>query len=159
MYGRPEQADKIIKNNEVDIQKVEKDASQYVPAKLAILRATARRSRRTPKSICASMAERLKMNNVLLSHKEINLDTKTVPYSLEQLSADDPEIIFVVTMGKAEEINKKMDEQMRDNPAWANIQAVKNNRVYFLPSDLFLMNPGVNTPKAMNQLLDLAYRQ
>lgn len=53
------------------------------------------------------MAERLKMNNVLLSHKEINLDTKTVPYSLEQLSADDPEIIFVVTMGKAEEINKK----------------------------------------------------
>ena len=105
------------------------------------------------------MAERLKMNNVLLSHKEINLDTKTVPYSLEQLSADDPEIIFVVTMGKAEEINKKMDEQMRDNPAWANIQAVKNNRVHFLPSDLFLMNPGVNTPKAMNQLLDLAYRQ
>jgi len=52
-----------------------------------------------------------------------------------------------------------MDEQMRDNPAWANIQAVRNNRVYFLPSDLFLMNPGVNTPKAMNQLLDLAYRQ
>ena len=99
------------------------------------------------------------MNNVLLSHKEINLDTKTVPYSLEQLSADDPEIIFVVTMGKTEEINKKMDEQMRDNPAWANIQAVKNNLVYFLPSDLFLMNPGVNTPKAMNQLLDLAYHQ
>ncbi|WP_417036432.1 hypothetical protein [Dialister invisus] len=52
-----------------------------------------------------------------------------------------------------------MDEQMRDNPAWANIQAVKNNRVSFLPSDLFLMNPGVNTPKAMNQLLDLAYHQ
>ena len=153
VYGRPEQADKIIK-------KVEKDASQYVPAKIAILRATGKAvTAETPKSICASMAERLKMNNVLLSHKEINLDTKTVPYSLEQLSADDPEIIFVVTMGKAEEINKKMDEQMRDNPAWANIQAVKNNRVYFLPSDLFLMNPGVNTPKAMNQLLDLAYRQ
>ena len=160
VYGRPEQADKIIKKYEADIQKVEKDASQYVPAKIAILRATGKAvTAETPKSICASMAERLKMNNVLLSHKEINLDTKTVPYSLEQLSADDPEIIFVVTMGKAEEINKKMDEQMRDNPAWANIQAVKNNRVYFLPSDLFLMNPGVNTPKAMNQLLDLAYHQ
>ena len=160
VYGIPEQLYKINKKYEADIQKVEKDASQYVPAKIAILRATGKAvTAETPKSICASMAERLKMNNVLLSHKEINLDTKTVPYSLEQLSADDPEIIFVVTMGKAEEINKKMDEQMRDNPAWANIQAVKNNRVYFLPSDLFLMNPGVNTPKAMNQLLDLAYRQ
>ena len=128
--------------------------------KLPYLGPPARRSRRKRRNQSVRPWQNvLKMNNVLLSHKEINLDTKTVPYSLEQLSADDPEIIFVVTMGKAEEINKKMDEQMRDNPAWANIQAVKNNRVYFLPSDLFLMNPGVNTPKAMNQLLDLAYHQ
>lgn len=160
VYGKSEQTDKIIEKYEADVQKAEKEALQYVPAKIAILRATGKAvTAETPRSICASMAERLKMNNVLLSHKEINLDTKTIPYSLEQLSADDPEIIFVVTMGKAEEINKKMDEQMRDNPAWANIQAVKNDRVYFLPSDLFLMNPGVNTPKAMNHLLDLAYHR
>lgn len=46
VYGRPEQADKIIKKYEVDIQKVEKDASQYVPAKLPYLGPPARRSRR-----------------------------------------------------------------------------------------------------------------
>ena len=33
---------------------------------------------------------------------------KTVPYSLETLTADNPDIIFVVTMGKEEEITKAM---------------------------------------------------
>ena len=68
VYGRPEQADKIIKKYEADIQKVEKDASQYVPAKIAILRATGKAvTAETPKSIWASMAERLQMQTVLLS--------------------------------------------------------------------------------------------
>ena len=105
------------------------------------------------------MVEQLHMDNVLLNHKDVTLDTKTVPYSLEQLSSDNPEIIFVVTMGKDKDISRKMDEQMRDNPAWSNLDAVKNGRVYFLPSDLFLLNPGIRTPEAMNKLLDLAYRQ
>ena len=56
-----------------------------------------------------------------------------------------------------DEVNKKMDEQMRNNPAWKNINAVKNGRVYYLPMNLFLMNPGVHTPDALNKLLDLAY--
>jgi len=60
-----------------------------------------------------------------------------VPYSLEQLSADDPDIIFVVTMGRAEEINKKLDEEMRANPAWMHLKAVQTNQVHFLPYDLF----------------------
>ena len=62
-------------------------------------------------------------------------------------------------MGKSKDISKKMDEQMRNNPAWSSLDAVKNDRVYFLPSDLFLLNPGIKTPEAMNKLLDLAYRQ
>lgn len=41
-------------------------------------------------------------------------------------------------MGKAEEINKKMDEQMRDNPAWANIQAVKTIEFISFPLIYFL---------------------
>ena len=103
------------------------------------------------------MVELLKMNNVVVSHKNINLNAKTVPYSLEQLTADDPDIIFVVTMGNADEINKKMDEDMRSNPAWNHLKAVENHKVFFLPSDLFLLNPGVRTPEAMEKLYDLAY--
>lgn len=160
LFNKEDTAENIIKEYEKGVAKVEKDALKFKPAKVAVLRATGKAvTAETPKAICASMVERLKMNNVLLNHKDITLDSKTVPYSLEQLSSDNPEIIFVVTMGKEAEISKKMNEQMRDNPAWSNLDAVKNNRVYFLPVDLFLMNPGIRTPEAMNKLLDLAYHQ
>ena len=82
---------------------------------------------------------------------------KTVPYSLETLTADNPDIIFVVTMGKEEEITKAMKQAMTDNPAWANLKAVQNNRVIYLPSKLFLLNPGLQTPEAMARLVKEAY--
>ena len=46
---------------------------------------------------------------------------------------------------------------MRSNPAWNHLKAVENHKVFFLPSDLFLLNPGVRTPEAMEKLYDLAY--
>ena len=108
-------------------------------------------------SICASMVDMLKMNNVITAHKDLKLDSKTVPYSLEQLSADDPDVIFIVTMGKQDEINKSLDESMRNNPAWAHLKAVQENHVYFLEPNLFLMNPGIKTPEALEKLYQLAY--
>ena len=163
IYGTEDQASKVIKIYQNGIDAAIKRGEQYKPAKVIVLRATGKSvTAETPRSICASMTELLKMHNVISDHKDIDFNLKTVPYSLEQLSADDPEIIFVVTMSKPEnmdEVNKKMDEQMRNNPAWKNISAVKNERVYYLPMNLFLMNPGVHTPDALNKLLDLAYEK
>ena len=160
LYSKENQAEKVIKAYEEGIKSIEEKASKETPARIAILRATGKDvTAETPKSICASMADMLHMNNVITAHKDMKLDSKTVPYSLEQLSADDPDIIFIVTMGKQDEINKKLDSSMRSNPAWAHIQAVKNNRVFFLDPTLFLMNPGVKTPEAMEKLYELAYNK
>ena len=150
LYDQQAKADNVIKTYEEGVKAVEDKAASKTPAKVAVLRATGKDvTAETPKSICASMVEMLKMDNVITNHKDIKLDSKTVPYSLEQLSADDPDTIFIVTMGKQNEINKKLDESMRSNPSWAHLKAVQNNRVYFLEPDLFLMNPGIRTPEAM----------
>ena len=103
------------------------------------------------------MVKELGMTNVVASHLEGTTKDKTVPYSLETLTADNPDIIFVVTMGKEEEITKAMKKAMTDNPAWANLKAVQNNRVIYLPSKLFLLNPGLQTPEAMARLVKEAY--
>lgn len=158
LYNKQDQAEKVIKTYEDGVKAVEDKAAAKTPAKVAVLRATGKDvTAETPKSICASMVEMLKMDNVITNHKDLKLDSKTVPYSLEQLSADDPDTIFIVTMGKQDEINKKLDESMRNNPSWAHLKAVQNNHVYFLEPDLFLMNPGVKTPQAMEKLYELAY--
>ena len=158
LYKQQAKADNVIKTYEDGVKAVEDKAASKTPAKVAVLRATGKDvTAETPKSICASMVEMLKMDNVITSHKDIKLDSKTVPYSLEQLSADDPDTIFIVTMGKQDEINKKLDESMRSNPSWAHLKAVQTNHVYFLEPDLFLMNPGIRTPEAMEKLYKLAY--
>ena len=158
LYDQKAKADNVIKTYEDSLKAVEDKAAAKTPAKVAVLRATGKDvTAETPKSICASMGEMLKMDNVITSHKDIKLDSKTVPYSLEQLSADDPDTIFIVTMGRQDEINKKLDESMRNNPSWAHLKAVQNNHVYFLEPDLFLMNPGIRTPEAMEKLYKLAY--
>ena len=60
-------------------------------------------------------------------------------------------------MGKQDEINKSLDDSMRNNPAWAHLKAVQENHVYFLEPNLFLMNPGIKTPEALEKLYQLAY--
>lgn len=158
VYGKEKEAAAAIETYEKGIAAVKADAAKHTPARIAILRATGKDvTAETPASVCASMAAELKMDNVITAHKEMNLADKTVPYSLEQLTADNPDIIFIVTMGRASEINKKLDEEMRSNPAWAGLKAVQENRVHFLPYDLFLLNPGIRTPEAMKQLAELAY--
>ena len=46
---------------------------------------------------------------------------------------------------------------MTSNPAWNQLQAVKNDKVIFLPSQWFLLNPGLETPEAMAELVNIIY--
>lgn len=162
IYGTEEKTDKLIADYQSKMDELEKKsqaAASSHPVKVAVLRATGKDvTVETPKSICASMTLLLHMNNVVMEHSNAaNTDAKTIPYSLEQLSADNPDIIFIVTMGKPDEINASLNKSMRDNPAWSSLQAVQNNKVYTLDSQDYLMNPGIHTPEAMEHLYKLAY--
>ena len=158
LTNHQDKAKTVIATYESNIAKVKDAVKGQQPARVAVLRATGKGvTAETDASITASMVKELGMTNVVTSHLDKTTTDKTVPYSLETLAADDPDIIFVVTMGKEEEITKAMKKAMTDNPAWANLKAVQNNRVVYLPSKLFLLNPGLQTPEAMARLVKEAY--
>ena len=158
LTNHQDKAKTVIATYENNIAKVKDAIKGQQPARVAVLRATGKGvTAETDASITASMVKELGMTNVITSHLDKTTTDKTVPYSLETLAADDPDIIFVVTMGKEEEITKAMKKAMTDNPAWANLKAVQNNRVVYLPSKLFLLNPGLQTPEAMARLVKEAY--
>ena len=71
------------------------------------------------------------------------------PYSMETLAAQNPDVIFVTSMGNVDEIKSNMEKSFAENSAWQVIDAVKNNRVYYLPQDLFLLSPGLRYPEAV----------
>ena len=158
LTNHEDKATTLANTYESNVNKVKDSVKSQQPARVAVLRATGKGvTAETDAAITASMVKELGMTNVVSTHLDKTTTDKTVPYSLETLAADDPDIIFVVSMGKEEEITKAMKKSMTDNPAWANLKAVQNNRVVYLPSKLFLLNPGLQTPEAMARLVKEAY--
>ena len=158
LTNHEDKATTLANTYESNVSKVKDAVKAQQPARVAVLRATGKGvTAETDAAITASMVKDLGMTNVVSAHLDKTTTDKTVPYSLETLAADNPDIIFVVTMGKEEEITKAMKKAMTDNPAWANLKAVQNNRVVYLPSKLFLLNPGLQTPEAMARLVKEAY--
>ncbi|WP_288190679.1 ABC transporter substrate-binding protein [uncultured Veillonella sp.] len=159
IVGQPDKAKTVIAQYNDGIAAAKAKLTGVTPARVAVLRATGKAvTAEAEKAITASMVKELGMDNVVLNHKELADSTaKTVPYSLETLAVDDPDVIFIVTMGKKEDITKTMEKEMTGNPAWNNLKAVKNGKVFYLPSNLFLLNPGLHTPDAMNELIKDAY--
>ncbi len=74
--------------------------------------------------------------------------------SLESIVKENPYHIFVVSMGddikKAEENFKKV---MTESPVWATLDAVKNDRVYFMDKTLFNLKPNGRWLKAYEELI------
>lgn len=108
-------------------------------------------------SIAGSIANMLGWENVASGSAPLEKNPDAAPYSLETLVEQNPELLFVTSMGKLSEIKASMDETMRSNPAWQSVQAVSAGRVFYLPQDLFLLSPGVHYPEAVETMAKCVY--
>ena len=61
--------------------------------------------------------------------------------SMERILEEDPEIIFVTTMGNSSEAMKRFETDIKSHPAFASLTAVKEGRVYILEKELFHNKP------------------
>lgn len=61
--------------------------------------------------------------------------------SIEQVIADDPDNIFVSTMGDEDEALAYLQENILSVPTWSGLTAMKNGRYYVLPKELFHNKP------------------
>ena len=107
-------------------------------------------------SIAGSIANMLGWENVASGSQPLEKNPDAAPYSMETLVEQNPEIIFVTSMGKLSAIKASMEETMQ-GPAWQSIPAVKNKQVYYLPQDLFLLSPGIHYPEAVAEMAKCVY--
>lgn len=106
-------------------------------------------------SIAGCISDLLGFENVAAAALKGKSD-KT-PYSMETLVEQNPEIIFITSMGKPEEIENRLRSDFKNNPAWNSLPAVKAGKVYVLPEKLFLINPGLRYPKAVKYMAQQVY--
>lgn len=78
--------------------------------------------------------------------------------SLEAIIAEDPDYIFVTTMGDSEEAAIAMVEEMlTSNPAWNGLSAVENGNYVILPQELFHNKPNERWGESYQMLAEYLY--
>lgn len=78
--------------------------------------------------------------------------------SMEAIIENDPDFIFVTTMGSDEEKSMALlTEQLILNPAWNGLTAVKNGQYYQLPRELFHYKPNSRWGESYEYLAQLLY--
>lgn len=155
VYGNPEKAkaenallDKEIEGIKAKLPKEKK--------RIVIMHATASSvTVEGSRSIAGCVSDILGFENVAAAALKGKSD-KT-PYSMESLVGQNPDLIFITSMGKAEEIENRLRKDFKKNPAWNSLAAVQQGKVYVLPERLFLINPGLRYPEAVKYMAKQVY--
>lgn len=98
---------------------------------------------------------------ILKEYSMINIADKTPSIledlSVEQIIKEDPDYIFVTTMGSEEEAIAYLKNNIESNPAWSELSAVKNGNYVLLPKDLFHYKPNNRWDESYEHLAKIIY--
>lgn len=155
IYNKPEQAKKLCDKMDAEV-KVVLDKLPKEKKKVVILFATANSVTVSgSQSVAGCISDMMGFENV--AAKALKGNSEKTPYSMEKLVEQNPDIIYITSMGKADKIQKRLQADFESNPAWRGLDAVKNKRVYALPEEKFLLNPGIHYPEAVEFMAKKAY--
>lgn len=94
-------------------------------------------------SIAGNVASILKLKNITSGITPPKAGTENIPFSMEKIIENDPDVIFVTMMGTTKELaEQEIKKDLEVNPAWSGLRAVKEKKIVYLPEDLFLYNRG-----------------
>ena len=100
------------------------------------------------------MLEDLGTINIAAKHPSLLEDL-----SMEKIIEEDPDYIFVVTMGDSEKAIEALRDGIEKTPAWSGLSAVKNGRYIVLPKELFHYKPNARWGESYEYLAGILYPQ
>ena len=154
--GRDDLYDIHVNDIQKKVDEVVAKAPKDKNYKAVIIFATAKSiTVRDSNTMVGEMLKDLNVVNISDS-TDTGADTKT--FSMEKIIQEDPDYIFVQTMGSdLEKITERLKSDALDNPAWASLTAVKEDRYIVLPKDLYLYKPNHKYPEAYEGLAKMIY--
>lgn len=143
IVGNEDKAEKIISNMEKD-KKAIVDKLPQKSKKVVILYATSKDvSVKLDNSIAGNVAKILKLNNIASGKKGDKMGGETIPFSIEEIVKEDPDVILVTSMVKSDKTAKEViEKKLGQDAVWKNLRAVKENKIVYLPQKYFLFNAG-----------------
>ena len=157
LTGEKEKGEALVQKMDADINAVRTSIPQE-KKRVAIIHSTGQGlSVQLDGSIAGSIAVMLGWENTAAGMPALDKNPDAAPYSMETLVAQNPDIIFVTSMGEEEEIRASMEAMFAESPAWQSVGAIRDGRVYYLPQEMFLFSPGIEYPKAVQYMARLVY--
>ena len=154
-YGKENEAAAVDEILDKDIKAIT-EAVPKAGQRIAIIHATPSAvSLELPTSIAGGIADLLHLQNIAAA--PAGSENNRIPYSMESLVEANPDVIFLTSMGSSDKIEKRIKSDIEGNPAWASLKAVRSGRFYILPERYFLLNPGLDYPKAVGYMANLVY--
>ncbi len=77
--------------------------------------------------------------------------------SIEEIIQEDPDFIFVTTMGDEQKAIEALKNGIETNPAWKSLSAVENDRYIILPKELFHYKPNAKWGESYRCLAEIIY--
>jgi|AKZA01.1.fsa_nt_gi ABC-type Fe3+-hydroxamate transport system, periplasmic component len=77
--------------------------------------------------------------------------------SLEIILEQDPDYIFITTMGDEEKAIASLNNSLTSDPAWSTLSAIQENQMVFLAKDLYHYKPNARWAEAYETLLKIVY--
>lgn len=111
----------------------------------------------TELSQTGQMVHMLGAENILAPDEAPSDGSVRVDLSFEVLLARDPDYILVANMGDEEKCRETFEQTLSANPAWAELSAVRENRMFYLPKEYFLNKPNQRYYEAFSYLAGLLY--
>ena len=157
LTGEKEKGEALVQKMDADINAVRTSIPQE-KKRVAIIHSTGQGlSVQLDGSIAGSIAVMLGWENTAAGMPALDKNPDAAPYSMETLVAQNPDIIFVTSMGEEAEIRASMEAMFAESPAWQSVGAIRDGRVYYLPQEMFLFSPGIEYPKAVQYMARLVY--
>ena len=157
LTGEKEKGEQLTSKMDADIAAVRASIPQD-KKRVAIIHSTGQGlSVQLDGSIAGSIVNMLGWENTASGMPALDKNPDAAPYSMETLVAQNPDIIFVTSMGEEAEIRASMEAMFAESPAWQSVSAIRDGRVYYLPQEMFLFSPGIDYPKAVGYMARLIY--
>ena len=157
LTGEKEKGEQLTSKMDADIAAVRASIPQD-KKRVAIIHSTGQGlSVQLDGSIAGSIVNMLGWENTAAGMTALDKNPDAAPYSMETLVAQNPDIIFVTSMGEEAEIRASMEAMFAESPAWQSVSAIRDGRVYYLPQEMFLFSPGIAYPEAVKYMARLVY--
>jgi len=155
LLHKEERAVDLIRNIDDKLEEMKERQGTQKTRVLMVYGAPGTNMAALPNSLSGNILELAGGENIAADFPSLQNFPQYALLNTERIMESNPQLIVIMTHGDLEAVKNGFVNEMKKNSAWSNLDAVKNNRIEILPSELFGTNPGTRVTEALDLLSDM----